>query len=400
MDFFRIEAVSKTSRARAGIIHTPHGDVKTPIFMIVGTKATVKAIGPDDLRSIGAQIVLANTFHLHLSPGEQLIKKFGSMREFMGWEGPMITDSGGFQVFSLGFGMEHNIGKLGNIFPEEAVSKKKHLELKEKFAKVDEEGVSFKSPVDGKLLRLDPKTSIRIQEDLGADIILAFDECTSPLHGYDYIKESLGRTHRWAAECIKTKKTSQKLFGIVQGSEYKDLREESSRYMASLPFDGFAIGGSLGKSKSDMHNILDWCMPHLPDSKPRHLLGIGAVEDIFESVERGIDMFDCVSPTRLARSGYLLIPPKEGGTKAGKFRMNIKNSKNRQDMKPVEKACDCYCCRNFSRAYLRHLFVNDEILYHRLASIHNLRFMVRLMDLIRSSIIKGRFSQLKRKWLG
>ncbi|MFH0874974.1 MAG: tRNA guanosine(34) transglycosylase Tgt [archaeon] len=396
--FFKITSQEKS--ARTGVITTPHGKIDTPVFMIVGTKATVKAIGPDDLEKMGCQIVLANTFHLHLSPGEKLIKKFGGIREFMGWNGPMITDSGGFQVFSLGFGIEHNIGKQGNIFPEEAISKKKVLHDKEKFAKIDEEGVTFKSPTDGTMHRFTPEISIKIQEDLGADIILAFDECTSPMHDYIYVKNSLERTHRWARQSLKAhKKKEQALFGIIQGSEYKNLRKESSKFIAAQGFNGYAIGGSLGKSKEDMHNILEWCMPYLQNNKPRHLLGIGAVEDIFESVEQGIDMFDCVSPTRLARAGYLFISPTSKGNKANKYRINIKNSKNKADKTPIDKNCDCYTCKNFSKAYLRHLYINNELLYFRLGSIHNLRFLQKLTEEIRESIRKKRFARLKKEWV-
>ncbi|MBU0757379.1 MAG: tRNA guanosine(34) transglycosylase Tgt [Nanoarchaeota archaeon] len=400
--FFQIIKKDKASMARTGIITTPHGKVETPVFMVVGTKATVKAIGPDDLKSIGAQIVLANTYHLHLAPGERLIRdKFGGMRGFMGWDGPMITDSGGFQVFSLGFGMEHNIGKMGNIFPEESRKKKKdNVEQLEKFAKIDEKGVTFKSPIDGKTDRLTPEKSIRIQEDLGADIILAFDECTSPLHDHEYTKKALLRTHRWAKECIRAKKNNdQSLFGIIQGGAFEDLRKMSAEFFAKQDFRGYAIGGSLGKSKHEMHRILDWTIPLLPEEKPIHLLGIGAVEDIFEAVERGIDMFDCISPTRLARSGYLLVPPSEGGKKENKYRINIKNTVNRTSTRTIDKTCDCYTCRNFSRAYLRHLCTSDELLYHRLGSIHNLRFLMRLMKDIREAIKKDKFQELKKKWV-
>ncbi|MBN2423244.1 tRNA guanosine(34) transglycosylase Tgt [Candidatus Woesearchaeota archaeon] len=398
--FFKITHKNNGSRARTGILETPHGSIETPVFMVVGTKATVKALDPEDLKKIKTQIVLANTYHLTLSPGEKLIKeKFGSMREFMSWKGPMITDSGGFQVFSLGFGMEHNVGKLGNIFPAESVFKNKTAEKQEKYAKIDENGVSFKSPIDGKKHRLTPETSIRIQEDLGADIILAFDECTSPLHDHEYTEKALERTHRWAEQCIKAHKTKQRLLGIIQGGAFEDLRKKSSKFISSLDFPGYAIGGSLGNSKKDMHDILEWCIPNLPEEKPRHLLGIGAIEDLFECVERGIDMFDCVSPTRLARSGYLFVSPTEKGSRQNKFRINIKNSANRTSAKPIDKTCDCYTCKNFSRAYLRHLFANNELLYHRLGSIHNLRFILRLMEKIRESIKKDKFTELKNKWL-
>ncbi|MBD3204359.1 tRNA guanosine(34) transglycosylase Tgt [Candidatus Woesearchaeota archaeon] len=396
--FFKIVSKDENSKARTGLLTTKHGKVKTPVFMVVGTKATVKAVGPDDLKKMNAQIVLANTYHLHLRPGEKLIKNHKGLSEFMGWDGPSITDSGGFQVFSLGFGLEHNIGKIGNIFPDEAGSKKP-VEKKKNLAEIDNNGVTFKSPLDGKKHRLNPEKSIKIQEDLGADIILAFDECTSPMHDHDYNKKAMERTHTWAERCIKAHTTEQKLFGIVQGGKFKDLRKKSSKFISSLDFDGFCIGGSLGNSKKDMHDILEWSIPELDYNKPRHLLGIGAVEDIFESVERGIDMFDCVSPTRLARSGYVFISPEEKGTKKNKFRIAIKNAVNRNSKEPIDRTCGCYTCKNFTKAYLRHLFKSKELLYYRLASIHNLWFMMKLMEKIRNSIDENRFLELKKKWI-
>ncbi len=390
--------IAKQGNARAGIISTPHGSIETPVFIPVGTQATVKTLTPHELVEIGAQIVLANTYHLYLRPGEELVAKFGGINGFMQWKGPVITDSGGFQAFSLGFALEHGVGKIANIFPEEDVLAKEQRPSKSKLAVVDEEGVSFVSHIDASRHRLTPEKSIAIQEKLGADIILAFDECTSPLSSYEYTKEALARTHKWAMRCVHAKKTQQAFFGIVQGGAYRDLREESARFIVGLPCDGYAIGGSLGKSKKEMHQILEWTIPLLPEEKPRHLLGIGGVDDLFECVEHGIDMFDCVGPTRMARAGMLLLSPESGGNTQNKFRLRVTNLKYRDDKLPLDPACPCYVCCNFSRAYIRHLFVAKELLAYRLASYHNVSFMMRLMRQIRESIINGTFLHLKQKF--
>ena len=392
---FKIINKSKNSEARACLVKTSHGNFKTPAFVPVATTATVRALSSEDVENLGAEVILSNTYHLHLRPGDKLIKKIGGLHKFMSWDKPIITDSGGFQAFSLGFGMEHGVGKIGNIFP-----RNKDAEKNKKLAVVDNKGVSFKSPIDGKKIRLTPEKSIEIQENLGADIILAFDECTSPFSDYSYTKLAMVRTHQWAEECLKAHKNKkQALFGIVQGGAYKDLRRKSAQFISSLGFDGYAVGGSLGKSKKDMHKILEWVVPLLDKEKPRHLLGIGGVDDLFNCVERGIDMFDCVSPTRWARRGCLYIGPKDNGNKKNKFRMNIKRAKFKEDKKPISKNCNCYTCRNFSRAYLRHLCMSNELLYFRLASLHNLNFILRLMDSIRDSIKNNYFLKLKKEWL-
>lgn len=386
--------------ARTGIVTTPHGSFHTPAFVTVGTLATVRALSSQDLSDLGVEVALANTYHLHLRPGGEIIGKMGGLHEFMSFQKPLFTDSGGFQAFSLGFGMEHGTGKIGGFFPDEGFQKQPQAE---KWARVDGDGVTFRNPITGEKTRLTPEISIRIQHDLGADIMLAFDECTSPLHDYDYTKESLERTHRWAERCITSHKKNRKqsLWGIVQGGVWKDLREESARFISSLPFEGYAIGGSLGdKSKTQMHDVLEWTVPLLEREKPVHLLGIGAVEDIFNSIERGIDTFDCVSPTRLARHGYLFLTPKSGGSPKNKFRMAIKHKEYRLDKGPIDRRCSCSTCKTYSRAYLRHLFLANELSYFRLASIHNLHFFLRLMEAIRESIGKGRFLQLKKAWLG
>jgi len=387
---FKIIKKDKTSAARLGEIKTPHGKISTPAFVAVGTQATVKSLSPEELKTIGAEVVLANTYHLFLRPGDKIIKKLGGLHKFMHWNGPIITDSGGFQVFSLGFALLHGVGKIANIFPEET---KFRLPIKNKlsFVKIDNNGAMFKSHLDGKTHHLTPEKSIEIQENLGADIIFAFDECTSPLSSKEYTQLAMKRTHNWAKQCLRAKKRKdQALFGIVQGGEYRDLREESAKFINSLPFTGFGIGGSLGKSKKDMHNILEWVVPLLDEKKPRHLLGIGEVEDLFNGVERGVDLFDCVAPTRMARNGTLL-------TKRG--RMNILKSGFKNDKKPIVENCECYTCKNFSRAYLNHLFKAEEILAHRLATIHNLYFITNLMKEIRMAIKVGKFSQLKNKFI-
>ncbi|MFC1705122.1 tRNA guanosine(34) transglycosylase Tgt [Nanoarchaeota archaeon] len=381
----------KSGKARTGIIYTPHGKIETPEFIPVATLATVRALSQEDMHSLGSQALLANTYHLHLRPGEDLIKKFGGLHGFMNWDKPIVTDSGGF-------GMEHDIGKFASFFPEEEKYGKKKRKL-EKWAKVDDTGVTFKNPVMGNKIKLTPKKSIEIQNKLGADIIFAFDECTSPLSDKKYNKVALERTHKWALECLKHHKNKkQALFGIVQGSFFKDLRTKSAKFIGKLDFPGFGIGGSLGRDKEEMHKILEWVMPHLPEDKPRHLLGIGAVEDLFNAIERGIDTFDCVAPTRWARRGRLFVKPPLGSMK-NKYRINIQNGSFRMDKKPIDPNCDCFVCKNYSRGYLRHLFVNKEMAFARLASYHNEYFILNLVKEIRNSIKEGTFKKLKKKWL-
>ncbi|MBI3733866.1 MAG: tRNA guanosine(34) transglycosylase Tgt, partial [Chloroflexi bacterium] len=301
------------SRARAGVIQTAHGAIETPVFMPVGTQATVKTMTTDDLKATGAQIILGNTYHLYLRPGAEVIAEFGGLHGFMGWDRPIMTDSGGFQVFSLGSALRDGVGKIGDIFPDED-PRRVERPAGEPLTRIDEEGVTFKSHLDGSTHRLTPQSSIKIQALLGADFILAFDECTSPLDDFAYTRQAMERTHRWAARSwdafMQYRRPYQTLFGIVQGGAYRPLREDSAAFISSLPFAAYSIGGSLGKSKQEMHEILEWTMPLLPDDKPRHLLGIGELDDIFEAIERGVDMFDCVSPTRWARNGSLLIHPQ------------------------------------------------------------------------------------------
>lgn len=393
------EVKAECGKARVGVAKVRGKKFRTPAFLPVATLASVRALDFRDLREIGVEIIMANTFHLHLKPGDELVKKFGGIHKFMRFEGVIATDSGGFQVFSLGLGMEHGIGKIAdNIFLERIrtnVTKKG-----EKWIDVDDEGITFRNPVNGAKIRLTPRKSMEIQSNLGSDIVFAFDECTSPLSDREYTAKALERTHRWAIECLKSYDRSQAIFGIVQGGEYKDLRLKSAEFISSLEFDGYGIGGSLGKSKQDMHNILEWVIPILKPDKPRHLLGIGAVEDIFNCVERGVDMFDCVSPTRWARRGHLYISPASGGNVENKFRIHIKNAEFREDERPIDEQCDCFVCKNYSRAYLHHLFISNELTYFRLSSYHNVYFMIKLMEEIRKSIEGNYFQELKKEWLG
>jgi tRNA-guanine transglycosylase len=378
--FFKVLKKSKKSKARLGLIKTAHGIMKTPAFFPVATKATVKALTPEEVRGIGFEGVLANTYHLYLQPGNKLIKKLGGLHRFMNWPGPLATDSGGFQVFSLGSGFGSGIGK---ILKPEQVGLRDNSQ-KPKLVKIDEDGVTFTSHLDGSRHRFTPEISIKIQEDLGADIIFAFDEATSPLASHDYNRKAMERTHRWAKRCLKIKKrTGQFLFGIVQGGPFEDLRKASARFIGSLPFDGFGVGGSygVGNNLGRVDDVLDWVIPYLPEGKPRHLLGIGYLNDITMAVKKGIDLFDCAMPTRLGRHGVFLT---------NKGEMNILRPIHRADNQPVMKNCQCYACQNYSRAYLNHLFKANEILAARLATEHNLWFMVRFFDRIKKEIRVGK----------
>lgn len=385
-------------RARRGRLSTPHGFIETPAFVSVGTQASVRAMGPGDLRVTGTQVLIANTYHLHLRPGEDLIREMGGLHRFMGWDGPLMTDSGGFQIFSLGAGKEQGVGKIASIFPggkdgggHLSRAKKKPL------VRVNEEGAEFVSYLDGSGHRFTPEGVIGIQRKLGGDIILPLDECTSPLHDFDYTRRAMERTHRWALRSLEAFEKGgsghQVLLGIVQGGAYRDLREESASFIGGLPFAGFAIGGSLGKSKKDMYRVLEWTVPLLPDDRPRHLLGVGTLEDVFEIVERGVDTFDCVVPTLMAGTGTLFSRGSE------KYRMHIQNARFKTDPRPVEEGCRCPVCRTHSRAYLRHLFTAGEPLGVQLAAVHNLFFMEALMADIREAVRGRRLAELKREWL-
>lgn len=359
---FELLAEDSQSHARAGLLRTPHGDIPTPVFMPVGTQATVKTLAPADLHELQARLILGNTYHLYLRPGADLIAEFGGLHNFMGWDGAILTDSGGFQVFSLSG-------------------------LRE----VDEEGVTFRSHIDGSQHRFTPENVIATQEKIGADIIMAFDECPPP-EDYDYNVAAMARTHRWAERCkAAQQRTDQALYGIVQGGIFADLRAQSAEFLTSLDFPGYGIGGlSVGETKAQMHAMLDVLHPLLPRHKPRYLMGVGSPEDLFEGVARGVDQFDCVLPTRIARNGAVF-------THRG--RINLRNARFAADKNPIEADCSCYTCRNFSLAYLRHLVVAKETLALRLATLHNLHFMLETMRRIRESILDGTFAAYKDSFL-
>jgi queuine tRNA-ribosyltransferase len=371
-------------------LHTPHGDVETPFFCVVGTAGSVKGVTPAELSSLGASVLLANTYHLFLRPGHAIVRDLGGLHRFMAWDGPIVTDSGGFQVFSLGFGLEHGVGKQIGMFPgSDDVRPRGQVA---RLVRVDEDGATFTSHIDGSRQRLTPELSIAVQEALGADVIFAFDEPTSPLHDEAYTRDAMERTHRWARRCLDVRtRDDQALYGIVQGGAFESPRTDSARYIGSLPFDGVAIGGSLGKSKHDMFSVLNWSLPHVPQTWPRHLLGIGEPEDLLACVELGVDQFDCVAPTRLGRHGQVY-------TRSG--RLSLTSVELREDGAPIEEGCGCYTCTTgFSRGYLRHLFSANELLSYTLASLHNLWFIQTLMRDIRSAIRDDSLGELKREFL-
>ncbi len=359
---FTFEIVSNQGRARAGILNTPHGPLLTPLFAPVGTQAAVKATTAAQLKELGASLILANTYHLYLRPGDELVAEMGGLHTFMNWDGPILTDSGGYQVFSL------------------ADSRR-----------IDEEGVTFKSHIDGSLHRLTPEKVISIEENLGADIIMAFDECASP-YDRDYNERAMKRTHAWAERCLRAKtRRDQALFGIVQGGVFPDLRRESATFISSLNFEGHAIGGlSVGETKAEMHAMLEVVDEVLPTQKPRYLMGVGTPQDLINGVLRGVDIFDCVLPTRLARHHAAM-------TRTG--RLNLMNAGFARDPNPIDDQCACYTCRQFSRAYLRHLIVAREILAGTLLSIHNLFTLVNLAKEIRQAISVGVFDQFAADYL-
>jgi queuine tRNA-ribosyltransferase/7-cyano-7-deazaguanine tRNA-ribosyltransferase len=393
---FKIIKKDKNTRARLGILKTPHGIIHTPNIAIVATKGSIRGISFDLARKFGGEIFMINTFHFFHNNRYKIVKKFGGLHKFLNINYPLMTDSGGFQVFSLGFGLEHGVGKVADIFPLEARNHNKSLEVArpkgKSLVKIFEEGVEFVSLYDGKKLFLSPELSIKIQKILKADIIFAFDECTSPLSSYEYTKQAMRRTHRWALRCLGEFKgtKNQVMFGIVQGGEYEDLRKESAKFINSLPFFGFGIGGSLGKSKKDIIKVLNWTVPLLDENKPKHLLGIGEVDDIFNAVEQGIDLFDCVIPTKWARHGT-------GFTFKG--RINLRSSKYLNDKKPIDFECRCNICRKYSRSYLCHLIREKEIYGIMLLAEHNIFWILNLFKEIRKTIFNGNFRDLKRKIL-
>ena len=353
------------TKARRGRMKTPHGTVETPVFMPVGTQATVKAMKPESVEATGAQIILANTYHLMLRPGSDIVREAGGLHEFMNWHRPILTDCGGFQVFSLG-----------------------HMR------KITEEGALFSSHIDGSRHMLSPEKSMEVQNDLGSDIIMGFDECAPPDASYDYIAKSQARTTRWLERCIEAHKfpERQALFGILQGGFFRDLREESAREIVKFDLPGYAVGGiSVGETKEQYTGVLDYAPDLLPYDKPRYVMGIGTPDYILEAVERGVDMFDCVEPTRIARHGMATT---------SRGRVNIKNAKYERDFGPLDPECDCYTCRHYSRAYLRHLFKAGETMSAMLLSEHNLRFLSKLSEDIRKSIEEDRFTEFKKEFYG
>ena len=361
---YELKHVCKQSGARYGILHTPHGDVETPMFMPVGTLATVKGISPEMLKEMHSQVILANTYHLWLRPGEDVIEKAGGLHKFMNYDGPMLTDSGGFQVFSLG-----------------------------KTRKIEEEGVKFKSIIDGSALFLSPEKAIEIQNKLGADIIMSFDECAPYPCTYEYMKDSMERTLRWAKRGKEAHKNTDKqaLFGIVQGGEYADLRERCAKELVKMDFPGYSIGGtSVGESKDVMYKMVDDAVKWLPEDKPRYLMGVGNPIDLIECAIRGIDMYDCVLPTRVARHGAVM-------TSMG--RININNEKYKYDYTPLDPNCDCYTCKNYTKSYIRHLHKCDEIFGKTLLSIHNVNFLLKLASDIRQAIKEDRLLDFKEEFL-
>jgi queuine tRNA-ribosyltransferase len=392
---FKIVKKMEGRLGRAGLLETPHGVIETPAFVPVGTKGTMKALTPEQMKELGAQVILSNTYHLYLQPGHELIEKAGGLAKMMNWDGPTMTDSGGFQVFSLGAAYGKNITKFVKGDEELLLTdarRDKGEQIIEK-AKIDAEGVMFRSIIDGSAHYFTPEKSIEIQHAIGADIIFAFDECTSPTEPYNYQAEALDRTHRWAKQSLKyhqSKENSkrQALFGIVQGGRFEDLRKESAEIIGKMEFDGFGIGGSF--AKEDMTKAVEVVNQILPEEKPRHLLGIGEPEDLFMAVESGCDLFDCVAPTRIGRTGTVYT---------ANGRINLNNAAYREDLTPIEDDCGCYSCKNFTKAYIAHLFRAGEMLSCTLASIHNEYFIIHLVKKMRQAILDDNFDEFKKEFL-
>lgn len=402
--YFTVEAELPGRLGRVGTIHTPHGDIHTPAFIAVGTAATVKSVLPETMKQLGAQAILANAYHLYLQPGPDIVAEAGGLGAFMNWPGPTFTDSGGFQVMSLGVGFKKVLAMdTTRLQADDIIAKGK-----ERLAVVDDDGVTFRSHLDGSKHRFTPEVSIGIQNKLGADIIFAFDELTTLVNTRGYQEQSVQRTHDWAVRCVAEhhrlqaqapERPRQALFGVVQGAQYEDLRRQAARGLATigeqdgpaegLSFDGYGIGGAL--EKQNLATIVGWVSSELPADKPRHLLGISEPDDLFDAIAAGADTFDCVSPSRVARNAAVY-------TATGRF--NITGAKYKRDFTPIDAECDCYTCANYSRAYIRHLFKAKEMLSATLCTIHNERFVIRLVDQIRASIVAGEFDELRAHVLG
>lgn len=387
---FEILKQSPVSKARLGLLKTPHGVVETPAFIFCATKAAIKGASPQDMVREKTQIILANTYHLMLQPGSELVAKMGGLHEFMGWRGPLLTDSGGFQIFSLGHGSvaEEVKGRRRSNRPKSLVS-------------ITEEGATFKSYLDGKMHVLTPEKSIQIQRDLGADLIVVLDECT-PFHvDKSYTEKSMHLSHRWAERSLKEFEKGpsgvQALYGITQGGVYPDLRKASADFVNSLPFFGHAVGGSLGQNKSQMAEVVEMAMEPLDSSRPVHLLGIGGISDIFYGISQGIDTFDCVHPTRLARHGGALVPPSLG---EGQEHLNLRNARFREDPRPINPHCGCQTCQTLSRGYIHHLLKAGELLGMQALTVHNIHFMNHLLADLRRAIQEDRLEEAKKQWLG
>jgi queuine tRNA-ribosyltransferase len=398
--YFEVENQLDGTAGRVGVIHTPHGDIHTPAFIAVGTQATVKAVLPETMKELGAQAILANAYHLYLQPGPDVVDEAGGLGRFMNWPGPTFTDSGGFQVLSLGVGFK----KVLSMDADRVQADDVIAEGKERLAHVDDDGVTFRSHLDGSTHRFTPEVSIGIQHQLGADIIFAFDELTTLMNTRGYQESSVQRTHDWAVRCLaehrrlsvaRADKPAQALFGVVQGAQYEDLRRGATRGLVGIRdadgrgFDGYGIGGAL--EKQNLATIVGWVTDELPDDKPRHLLGISEPDDLFAAVAAGADTFDCVSPSRVARNAAVY---------SADGRYNITGARYKRDFTPIDAECDCYTCANYTRAYLRHLFKAKELLASTLCTIHNERFVIRLVDQIRAAIVAGDFSELRAQVLG
>lgn len=396
---FEIKKAESNSLARVGTISTPHGDIQTPTFIPVGTKATVKSVLPESMSDLGSQALLANAYHLYLQPGPDILDEAGGLAAFMNWPGPTVTDSGGFQVLSLGVGFKKVLAMDAKTFRSDEVI----AGNKERLAHVDDDGVTFKSHIDGSMHRFTPEFSMQVQHQIGADIMFAFDECTTLHNTRPYQELAMDRTYAWAIRCLdehkrltqeRSDKPYQALFGVIQGAQYEDLRKKAARDLGTMSssgieFDGFGIGGALDKDQ--LGTIVGWVNSTLPENKPKHLLGIGAPEDLFVGVENGVDTFDCVLASRIARTSAVY-------TMEGRF--NISNANYKRDFNPIDDECDCYTCQNYTRAYLNHVFRGKEIIAATLATIHNERFIVRLVDQMRQALLDGNFKDMKSDFLG